>query len=209
MGYGSPRFTVDWMLFSGYEEEENMNRLIDVLYDCGKKQVDGYAAAGLDGVIAWEDWGLQRGPMMRYDLWKEYFYDRMKEFVEYIHSKNMKYILHSCGHITYLLDTFVEFGIDAIQMDQQMNMGLELLEKWKGKISFLCPPDIQHSVDMPEEEMREYAKEMFAHLDTGHGGFLYKNYPQPVAIHMPEKKLEKEIEIIRHLTYSEHKEKNI
>lgn len=184
-----------------YEEEDNLNRLIDCLYDCGKKMVDGYAEAGMDAVMAWEDWGLQYGPMMGYDLWKKYYYDRMKDFVAYIHSKGMKYILHSCGHITYLLDTFVEFGIDAVQMDQQMNMGLDLLNHWSGKICFMCPVDIQHSVGMTKEELEQYAVQMVHKLGTENGGFIYKSYPQPIAIRMPAHQLEWEIRAMKKMNF--------
>lgn len=180
-----------------YEEQENLERLIDSLYEKGKQMVDGYADAGMDAVIAWEDWGLQRGPMMSFALWKEFYYDRMKSFVEYIHSKGMKYILHSCGHITYLLDTFTEFGIDVIQMDQQLNMGLDTLHNWSEKICFFCPIDIQHSVGMSELEMKQYAEELIKKLGSSKGGFMYKAYAQPAAIHMPEEKLRKEIEIFQ------------
>lgn len=180
-----------------YDEEENLNRLIDVLYECGRQMVDGYAEAGMDAVIAWEDWGLQNGPMMSYSLWEEFYYKRMREFVDYIHSKGMKYLLHSCGHITYLLDVFTDMGIDVIQMDQQMNMGLETLNKWNGRICFWCPVDIQHSVQMPEDEMKAYIYRMAEQLGSDKGGFMYKAYPQPAAIHMPEKKLRWEIEIVQ------------
>ncbi|MDO5425194.1 MAG: uroporphyrinogen decarboxylase family protein [Eubacteriales bacterium] len=176
-----------------FEEEEALNRLIDCLYDCGKKMVDGFAGAGMDGIMAWEDWGLQTGPMMSYGLWEEFYAERMKDFVDYIHKKGMKYFLHSCGHIAYLMDTFVEFGIDAIQMDQQRNMGFDLLEQWSGRICFMCPVDIQHSVGMTEAELGDYAREMVRRLGTPEGGFIYKSYPQPVAIRMPESQLEKEI----------------
>lgn len=184
-----------------FEEEDNLNKLIDCLYEKGKQMVDGYAEAGLDAVMAWEDWGLQNGPMMSFSLWKKYFYDRMKDFVDYIHEKGLRYFLHSCGHITYLLDTFVEFGIDVIQMDQQKNMGLDELHKWAGKICFLCPVDIQHSVGMKSIDMEKYVEEMISKLGTQHGGFIYKAYPQPAAIHMPVEKLRKEIGFFKKFTY--------
>lgn len=180
-----------------YEEEDNLNRLIDVLYECGRQMVDGYSEAGLDAVIAWEDWGLQNGPMLSDSLWREFYYQRMKDFVDYIHSKGMKYLLHSCGHITGLMDTFTEFGVDVIQMDQQMNMGLDKLNRWNGKICFWCPVDIQHSVQMSEDEMKKYMYEMIKKLGSSKGGFMYKAYAQPAAIHMPEGKLRREIEIVQ------------
>lgn len=182
-----------------YDEEDNLNKLIDVLYDCGKQMVDGFAAAGMDAVIAWEDWGLQNTPMISYALWKQFYYERMKDFVDYIHNKGMKYILHSCGHITYLLDTFTEFGIDVIQMDQQKNMELDALEQWKGNICFMCPVDIQHSAAMSKDEMTAYGSQMLKAFDTGAGGFIYKSYAQPAAIHMPEEQLVNEIELMTRL----------
>lgn len=186
-----------------YEEPEQLCQLIDCLYQIARQQIDGYAAAGLDGVIAWEDWGLQKGPMMSYSLWQEFYYDKMKDLVDYIHSKGMTYFLHSCGNILYLLDTFAEFGIDAIQMDQQMNMGLDRLSSWKGKLCFWCPVDIQHSVDMSLEEMGQYIHEMITSLGTEDGGFMYKAYPQPAAIHMPEEQLRREIHFMQSYRYME------
>lgn len=184
-----------------YEEEDNLNKLIDLLYSIGKQQVDGYAEAGLDAVIAWEDWGLQHSPMMAYSMWKEFYYDRMKDFVSYIHRKGMKYILHSCGHITYLLDTFIDIGVDVIQMDQQMNMGLDLLNTWQNKICFFCPVDIQHSVQMSAQELREYSKDMIQKLGSLQGGFMYKAYAQPAAINMNATRLKEEIELMQQIRY--------
>lgn len=180
-----------------YDEEANLNQLIDCIYDAGKKMVDGYANAGLDAVIAWEDWGLQNGPMISYDLWKDFYYERMKDFVNYVHGKNMKYILHSCGHIIYLLDTFIEMGIDVIQLDQQMNMRLDILSQWKDKICFWCPIDIQSSPAMTPEQMKEYTAKMIQALCSKKGGFMYKIYSQPAAIHISPKQLQYEISLMK------------
>lgn len=180
-----------------YEEEDNLNQLIDCIYDAGKKMVDGYADAGLDGVIAWEDWGLQYGPMISYDLWMNYYYERMKDFINYVHSKNMKYLLHSCGHILYLMDTFIEMGVDVIQMDQQMNMGLDTLSKWKDKICFWCPIDIQHSPFMTSEQMESYTAKMIHSLGSEKGGFMYKIYAQPAAIHISPQQLQCELSLMK------------
>ena len=180
-----------------YEEEENLRALIDTLYTVGKQLVDGYADAGLDAVIAWEDWGLQHTPMMSHALWKDFFYEKMKDFVDHIHARGMKYILHSCGHILYLMDTFVEMGIDVIQLDQQNNMGLEELSKWNGKICFWAPVDIQLSPVMPREEMKEYVDRMVRLLGHEKGGFMYKAYAQPAAIRMSADRLRQEIGLMR------------
>ena len=67
-------------------------------------------------------------------------------------------------------------------MDQQMNMGLELLGKWTGKICFLCPVDIQHSVQMTKEEMGSYIKDMIHALSTEKRGIYVQSIP-PAGCH--------------------------
>lgn len=159
--------------------------------------VKGYADAGLDAVIAWEDWGLQTRPMISYELWHKFYYERMKDFISYVHKMGLKYMLHSCGHILYLMDTFIEMGVDVIQLDQQLNMGLKELGQWKGQICFWCPVDIQHSVAMSTEEMKQYIKELTENLSSKQGGFMYKVYAQPASIRMTEEQLRHEITLMK------------
>jgi len=182
-----------------YEEEENLSLLIDRLYEIAHQMVDGYADAGMDAVIAWEDWGLQDSPIMSHAMWTRFFRDKMAAFVRHIHDRGMKYVLHSCGHIGYLLQDFAEMGIDALQLDQQKNMGFDLLGKWKETFCFCCPVDIQHSPVMEPDEMRLHLTEMNANLNHG-GGYIYKTYPQPAAIHMTEAQLRRELKFAGELT---------
>ena len=176
-----------------FDEEENLVKLIDRIYELANHMIDGYADAGVDAVISWEDWGLQDSPMMSFGMWEHYFRKKMTEFVEHIHARGMKYILHSCGHITYLMDVFAEMKIDVLQLDQQMNMGLDTLQKWQDKFCFSCPVDIQHSVGMTKEQTEQYVALMAEKLGGKNGGFIFKPYPQPAAINMTEEKLRHEL----------------
>ena len=168
-----------------YLERGNLDKVIDYIYAQARHAVDGFADAGMDAVIAWEDWGLQDRVMVNPEKWREVFFARMKDFIDYVHGRGMCYILHCCGYILDYLDYFVEMGVDVIQMDQQMNMGLDRLSGWRGKICFFNPVDIQFSPGMSEAEIAEYARRMAGTLGTENGGFMYKAYSQPAAIHMP------------------------
>lgn len=182
-----------------YLERENLDKLIDLLYAKAIQAIDCYADAGLDAIIAFEDWGLQDRPMMKCDMWREIFKDRMAAMVKHIHDRGMKYILHSCGYIVDLIDDFVDIGIDVLQLDQQRNMGLDLLkERCSGRICLDCPPDIQLSSGNNDAiAMEKYYREMVEHLASPEGGFIYKCYPQPEAINMPLEALIREIEFFR------------
>jgi hypothetical protein len=182
-----------------YLERENLDVLIDYIYKQGKHAVDGFADAGMDAVIAWEDWGLQKQVMINPKLWQEMFFDRMKSFVDYIHSKGMVYILHSCGYIVEYLDFFVEIGVDVIQLDQQMNIGIDTLADWKGKICFFNCADIQSSPSMDEHQIMEYMRNMATSLGSENGGFMYKVYSQPAAIHMSAENIISEIRALQDL----------
>jgi len=186
---------LDNFLTDPYLERENLDRLLDFIYTQGIHAVDGFAEVGMDAVIAWEDWGLQDRAMMAPDMWYDVFYDRMKNFVDRIHAHGMKYVLHSCGHILGYLDFFVEMGVDVLQLDQQLCMGhdLEELSKYRGKICFFNPIDIQHSPQMNAAQIHKSAQYMRDKLSTEDGGFMYKAYAQPAAIRMPAEGIINEI----------------
>ena len=180
-----------------YLERENVEILYDVLYGAAEQAIDGFAKAGMDAVISWEDWGLQDRAMIDPKLWREIYYNRVKKIVDRVHSHGMLYILHSCGYLLDYLDIFVELGIDVIQLDQQMCMGFDKLSKWRGKICFFNPVDIQYSPNMDDSQIVEYANRMAKSLGNERGGFMYKLYSQPAAIHLPAKNIVSEIRAFR------------
>ena len=177
-----------------YIERENVERLLDVIYTASAQMIDGYASAGADAVISWEDWGLQDRAIIDPKLWREIYFDRMKKIVDRAHKHGMKYILHSCGYIPDYFDMFIELGIDALSLDQQLNMGLETLSKWRGRICFCNPVDIQHSPKMSDAEIKDHAHRMAKLLGTEDGGFIYNMYADPKAIQMPAKNIISEIQ---------------
>lgn len=101
--------------------------------------------------------------------------------------------LHSCGHIVAILDDLIEIGLDAIHMDQQENMGLELLgQRFGGRLTFFSPVDIQTAMHRSLDEVRAYARKMVRLLGRPEGGILPRWYtdrsrailcpPKPVMI---------------------------
>jgi len=83
-----------------------------------------------------------------------------------------------------ILDDLIEAGLDVIQMDQQDNMGLELLgSRFRGRITFYAPADIQTVLPTGNlERIRQYCWEMKRHLGTDMGGFIPCWYGDPAAV---------------------------
>jgi hypothetical protein len=195
---------MDLINFRGYEnymtdlllERESLDRLIDYIYACMDDIIDGYAAAGMDAVIAWEDWGLQKALMISPGLWREIYLERMARMVDRIHGHGMKYVLHSCGYILDIIEDLIAIGVDVLQLDQQRLMGLDALSRFRGRIAFFNPVDIQFaSGNKDPSSVERYAREMVDLLSTEEGGFLYKTYSQPRACEIPFEVLESEIRV--------------
>jgi hypothetical protein len=89
--------------------------------------------------------------------------------------------LHSCGHIVDILDELIEIGLDVVHMDQQENMGLELLgRRFGGRLTFFSPVDIQKTMATGSpDDIRAYARKMARLLGRPAGGFIPRWYTDP------------------------------
>lgn len=164
-----------------YLEPENLRKLLDVLVEMNLYTIERYKALGADGFIFCDDWGLQDRLMISPEKWREVWKPAYAKVYKAAHAAGMQTFLHSCGFITDILEDLIEIGLDVIQMDQQLNMGLDKLSEFRGRITFWCPVDIQavmcdHSLD----DIRAYCHTLADTLGTPEGGFLPKWYGDPV-----------------------------
>jgi len=172
-----------------HDAPEQLGRLIDVLVEMNLYAIERYAAAGADGYIFCDDWGLQGSLMISPAAWRAIWKPRYARIYAAAHQAGLLTFLHSCGHIVDILDDLIEAGLDVIQMDQQENMGLALLgERFGGRITFYSPVDIQQTMAHGTlDEIRAYCRAMVRHLGRPEGGFIPKWYGDPAgAGHRPE-----------------------
>jgi uroporphyrinogen decarboxylase len=175
-----------------YTERENLCRLIDVLVDMNLYAIDRYAGAGADGYMFCDDWGLQSGLMISPEAWREIWKPRYARVYQAAHDAGLLTLLHSCGHITAILDDLIDAGLDVIQMDQQENMGMAFLgETFGGRLTFWCPVDIQATMAYgTTEEIRAYCRKLVACLGRPAGGFIAQWYSDPVGAGHREEAIE-------------------
>ena len=165
-----------------YQAPEKLAQLIDILVDMNLYAVERYAEAGADGYIWCDDWGLQDRLMITPDSWRELWKPRYARVYQAAHQAGLLTFLHSCGHVVKILDDLIDAGLDVIQMDQQENMGLELLgERFAGRLTFWCPVDIQNTMARGNpDEVRAYVRRMVGTLATPRGGFICGYYSDHV-----------------------------
>jgi len=160
---------------------EELGRLIDILVEMNLYAVERFAAAGADGIIWPDDWGLQDRLMIAPDQWRALWKPRYARVYAAAHEAGLHTFLHSCGYIVDILDDLIEIGLDVVHMDQQENMGLETLgRRFGGRLTFFSPVDIQHTMARGRpDEIRAYCREMVRHLARPTGGFLPRWYSDP------------------------------
>lgn len=163
-----------------YEEPEKLKRIIDILVEMNVYAIERFAAAGVDGYLWPDDWGLQNRLMISPAAWREFWKPAYARVYAAARAAGLCTFLHSCGYIVDILDDLIEIGLDVIHMDQQENMGLELLsERFGGRLTFFSPVDIQTAMHRGDDEIRAYARKMAVTLGRPEGGFIPRWYSDP------------------------------
>ena len=164
-----------------YEHPEELGQLIDILTEMNLAAIERYAHLGVDGLIFCDDWGLQNRLMISPKAWRSIWKPRYARIFQAAHEAGLFTFLHSCGFIVEILDDLIEVGLDVIHMDQQENMGLEVLgQRFGGRLTFFAPVDIQMTMARGDiQEIKTYARKLPHLLGRPGGGFIPRWYSDP------------------------------
>jgi uroporphyrinogen decarboxylase len=179
------------MFLSYYENPDDLKALITRFAEKQRESIRLLADLGCDGVMGYDDWGLQNRLMIKAELIEEFFLPHYQKNWSLAHELGMDVWLHSCGYIIEILPMFIDAGLNVIQMDQQENMALEnLAERVGGKIAFWCPVDIQKTLAKGSiEDIENYVQKMMKTIGNFNGGLISMAYTTPEAIDIPPGKV--------------------
>jgi uroporphyrinogen decarboxylase len=179
------------LMMDPYLYPKEFGMLLDRQTDIAIDAVQRLAECGADAIMACDDWGLQDRTMMSPELFQRFFKPRYARVYTCARELGMLTFLHSCGHIVDILDDFIDAGLQVIQMDQQENMGIDLLaERFGGRIAFWCPVDIQATmVNGTLDDIRAYARRLVETLGCFGGGFISQWYASPKAVQHSQERI--------------------
>ena len=156
-----------------------LSRIEDLLADA----IVEYARAGVDAVMFPEDWGTQKGLMIRPQSWRDVFKPGFVRLCGVARDQGIKVFMHSCGKMTDIIPDLIEAGIDLLQFDQPRLHGIDVLAQFHGRIAFWCPVDIQDTLQTHDEKAIEQdARDMIEKLGGPDGGFVAGYYADNVSI---------------------------
>jgi len=154
-------------------ERENVLRLLGRGTDMTVTEIENYARIGADGVFGCEDWGTQDRLLVSPKMWREIFKPVFRRICEAAHARGIEVFLHSCGHVTEVMDDWVEVGLDCCQFDQPELHGIDYLaERYRGRLTIWSPVDIQRTLQTRDvKKIQRAAKEYVEKLGgAGRGG---------------------------------------
>jgi uroporphyrinogen decarboxylase len=172
------------MFVAYYEAPDHLKALIARLAEAQRESIRRLHAIGCDGVMGYDDWGMQDRLMVGLGLIDEFFRSHYEANWKLAHDLGMDVWLHSCGYILPLLPRLHAWGLDVIQQDQQENQGLENLDAAVGgRLAFWCPVDVQKTmINGSLDEIRAYVRRMIATLGSHNGGLVSMAYSTPETI---------------------------
>ncbi len=178
------------MFVAYYQQPAHLNALVARFAQQQRQSIKLMADLGCDGIMVYDDWGLQDRLMIKKSLIKSFFMPHYRRNWAFARELGLDVWLHSCGYIIDLLPDFHQAGLNVIQMDQQENMGLQNLSHTVGgQLAFWCPVDIQHKIHGAFEEIELYVKKMMATLGAHQGGLISMAYTTPEAINLDADKI--------------------
>lgn len=125
------------------DEPEEAHRRMDIwvnhVLECLRLLMD--AVRNKVSVMAFSgDAGMQGGPLIGPDLYREMILPHFRRIPEYLHrNSDIKFFYHSCGSVYQLIDSFLEVGIDILNPLQVTAAEMEarrLVDTFGGRLVF-------------------------------------------------------------------------
>ena len=120
-------------------ERDLIRHLHDRIDDLLEAMILNYASAGVDAVMAWEDWGTQQTTLINPHLWFQEFYPRFERLFAVAHAHGLRVFMHSCGQMEAIVPGLIRAGVDVLQFDQPDLHGIDTLavRQQTSRITFL------------------------------------------------------------------------
>ena len=138
----------------------------------------------IHGMSMTDDWGTQTQTIVSIPMWREFFKERYRRLFDAIHEAGMHAWMHSCGHVNEVIEEWIDCGLDAVNLQQPTNLGIEEIgRRYRGRICFESLCDIQMTLPFgTEDDIRREARLLLEHWGTPEGGFVLSDYGDGRAI---------------------------
>jgi len=164
---------LDNILMDLHMNPEFVEDLLDGLTDMIVENIKEVCRYDVDGLFLSDDYGLQRGPMMRPEMWERFLQPRVARIFGAMKSGGKTAILHSCGNVRAFIPGLIEAGLDVLHPIQPEAMDIyELKEQFGGRLCFYGGVRTQSTLPFcTPAEVKAEVRAVAERMSVG-GGFI-------------------------------------
>ena len=177
--------------FAMYDEPEEykafLNAITDWRIDAMGRLIDAYKP---DIIFTHDDVGTAKGPMLSLEMYREFIKPCHKRMIQFIKSKGVLVVQHSCGMIEPFIGDMIDNGADVINhLQGGMNDQAAILKEYGDKVCFFGLTD--PLIFLPSTTEEQLRAEMRRIIDTfaPYGRFIVDPFamiPEHTAILLDE-----------------------
>ncbi|MBT3275923.1 MAG: hypothetical protein HN368_22430 [Spirochaetales bacterium] len=149
-------------------------RISDFFYEFADR-IFNAAEGGIDITVIHDDFGMQNGPIMSMEHFREFWKPYLKRHFDLAHSHGIKTMMHSCGAVFNFIPEFIEIGADILDPVQVSAHGMDpavLAREFGGDICFHGGIDTQSIlVSGSPDEIRRHIDCLVDNFSDS-GGFI-------------------------------------
>ncbi|MCL2158753.1 MAG: hypothetical protein FWH48_05025 [Oscillospiraceae bacterium] len=166
----------EMLLVAIAEDPEWIKDMVEATERLAFDGLDYCLGAGIEYDIGYitEDMGFSNGPFFSPAFYKEIIFPSHKRYCDYLHSKGMKAMLHSCGDNRKLLPLIVEAGFDILNpLEAKAGMDVIQIKKDYGdKLTLWGGIDVKTISGGDMDKLHDEIKEKVSFAKQG-GGYIF------------------------------------
>lgn len=163
------------VIFDMCDNEPRLSELIGMIESFYLYTVRRYIALGVDRMNYAEDLGMQNGPMLSPELFRQFIKPTFKRLMQPAHEAGCIVSMHSDGDIRELVDDILDLGVQSLNIQDLVN-GIDWMrDNLKGRVCIDVDIDRQQVVRFgTPEEVHELIREEVEKLSAPEGGLMFK-----------------------------------
>lgn len=152
-----------------------IRQLLEMLHDFSCREIAGWAATEVDGVLLGDDCGSPDGLLVAPEAWRELLKPLYRDYCELLHQSD-KFAFFRCGgDIRPLVEDLREIGIDAIDAPWLMTDAEELAAPFRAQVTFWAAVEPASTLAQgTRDDCRAAVRRIRKALDYGQGGLIAK-----------------------------------
>jgi len=147
--------------------------LRDMVFGFFEQLVERWTHYDIDAVMFLDDWGSQRGLLIRPETWREVFRPAYQRLIDRARGAGKLVLFHSDGHILDIYEDFIEMGVHAINSQLWCMDIEEIARRFAGRITFWGEISRQNTLPRGSaEDVRAAARKMRELFFVRGGGLI-------------------------------------